>query len=263
MATNMKERLIKVENAAEEKASGALNQVQELGRKSLYAYLGMWRMIYDGAMDTVDSSKRMFNSVVERGAGVEQMAVNEAQEVVAQAETRVNQVQNRVRKTFRRSEQELEGQIEAILQRLDVPTRANVLKLNANIEALNKKINTVITAQTEGVVERPLPRYDELTAKEIVNRLDALTIDELVAVKQYEMAHENRVTVLREVDRRLQAMPIARYDALTVDEIEPMLATLDAEQLQAVAAYEAAHENRVTLLRSIESELEARETAAA
>lgn len=254
---------IEVEDCIEEKTNNALTQIQDLGRKSMFASLGMWRMIYDGAMNSVDRSKRLFDEAVERGEGVQESAMNNAKEMTNQVQESANQMQDRITSSFRRSKDEMDSQIESALNRLDIPTRSNIAELNAKLDALNEKLNEIMTAQAEPVVEQPMPRYDKLTAKEIVSKLAPLTIEELVAVKQYEMAQENRVTILREVDRRLKAMPIARYDELTVDEIEPLLSTLDVAQLENVAVYEAAHENRVTLLRAVESEVEARKTAVA
>lgn len=263
MAATANGQLIEVENMVEEKTNNALTKIQDVSRKSVSAYVGMWRMIFDGAKNTVDRSMRLFDDAAERGEDVEQKAVDNAQEITNQAEDRANKIQDRVTRTFRRSKDEMDSQIEAALNRLDIPTHSSIVELNAKLDALNKKLDEMIVVQAEPVVEQPMPRYDKLTAKEIVSKLAPLTIEELAAVKQYEMAQENRVTVLREVDRRLEAMPIARYDALTVDEIEPLLAKLDIIQLENVAEYEAAHENRVTLLRVIESEVVARKTAAA
>lgn len=263
MANIAQRQMIEVENMVEEKTNFALTQIQDVSRKSAFAYLGMWRMIYDGAMNSLDRTKRLFDEAVERGEGVEQKAMDNLKEMTGQVEEGANKMQDRLTRNFRRSKDELDSQIEAALNRLDVPSRSNIAELNAKLDALDKKLNEMIAMQAEPVIEQPMPRYDKLTAKEIVSKLDALTIEDLVAVRQYEMAQENRVTILREVDRRLKAMPIARYDDLTVDEIEPFLVTLDVAQLEAVAEYEAAHENRVTLLRAIESEVESRQTAAA
>lgn len=260
----IKEQAIELENMVEEKAGGALNRVQDATRKSFFAYLGMWGVAYDGAVGAADYSKRMFDKAVERGSSVEQSVMDEAQGLVANVEDQASEVRNRLKKRWQDSEQELEAQIKAALNRLELPSQSTLTALNDKIDRLSNKIDSLlVTAETEIVVAQPLPDYDKFTAKKIVGMLDKLTIEELVQVKQYEMAHENRVTVLREVDSLLEEMPIARYDELTVDEVEPLLATLDVEQLKVVAEYEAAHENRVTLLRAIESELETRETAVA
>ena len=260
----IKEQAVELENAVEEMATDTLTRVQDATRKSFFAYLGMWGVAYDGAVGAVDYSKRMFDKAVERGSSVEQSVMDEAQGRVANVEDQASEVRDRLKKRWRNSEQELETQIEAVFNRLELPNQSTLAALNEKIDRLNNKIDgLVVTAETEVVVTQPLPDYDKFTAKKIVSLLDKLTIEELVQVKQYEMAHENRVTVLRDVDRLLEAMPVARYDELTVEEIEPLLATLDVEQLKVVAKYEAAHENRVTLLRAIESELETRETAVA
>lgn len=213
MATAVKEQIIEVENTVEEKTNNALTQVTEVGRKSLFATLGIGRMIYDGALNGVDRSKRFLDEAVERGEGVEQKAMDNAKEISSQVEERASSVQERLSNTYRRSERGLENgldsQIEAVLNRLDLPSRSSIAKLNADLQALNEKVNGLVAAQVEVVVELPLAGYDKLTAKEIVSKLNGLTIDELAAVKQYEMAHENRVTVLRAVDSKVEGLKTA------------------------------------------------------
>lgn len=71
--------------------------------------------------------------------------------------------------------------------------------------------------------------------------------------------------LVKTVDGRLQgwlagaaahaAAPIAGYDALSAKDVVAKLAGLDAATLQAVRAYEAAHKNRVTVLREIDAKL--------
>ena len=156
---------------------------------------------------------------------------------------------------------EIEARIEAVLNRLNIPSREQIARLNAKIEALSHTIEELSMTEMDVIIREPLPRYEQMTAKEVVSQLDGLSIEELRAVREYEVAHENRVTVLREVDNRLQAMPIARYDQLTIQEIEPLLSTLSVAELNYLAQYEATHENRVTLLRAIETELKSRPAA--
>lgn len=49
----------------------------------------------------------------------------------------------------------------------------------------------------------PIADYDELNVKQVNEALEGLTAYELEKVRAYETAHKNRVTVLREVERRL------------------------------------------------------------
>ncbi len=54
-------------------------------------------------------------------------------------------------------------------------------------------------------VGEPWEGYGSLTAKEVNDRLAAASSESLAVARLYETAHRNRVTVLREIDRRLAA----------------------------------------------------------
>lgn len=54
-------------------------------------------------------------------------------------------------------------------------------------------------------VAEPWQGYGTLTAKEINDRLATASPESLAVARLYEAAHRNRVTVLREIDRRLAA----------------------------------------------------------
>ena len=59
------------------------------------------------------------------------------------------------------------------------------------------------TAPTNGSL--PISGYDEKTVGEISARLDTLTVDQLVRLKDYERRNKNRETLIREIDRRIGA----------------------------------------------------------
>ena len=54
-------------------------------------------------------------------------------------------------------------------------------------------------------IGEPWKGYGSLTAKEVNDRLAAASPESLAVARLYETAHRNRVTVLREIDRRLAA----------------------------------------------------------
>lgn len=263
-----------------------LKQLQKLPRNAVRAYAGFWGLAYDEAKDLVGRSREIFDRAEDKG-----------EELGTEARERVRKVYKRAEAEV---EEEAEEQVGEALEALDVPTQTRLDQLGRKIDALDRKLDGIVLQETgvknevghleqvtakrlaaleekldrlaqkvervmlmeaEEEVKEPLSGYDELTAKEIVKQLPRLTIAQLVAVREYELAGENRVTVLRAVDQRLEAMPIPHYDELTVEEIEPLLSNLDAAELSNLAAYEAAHENRVTLLRAVEDELEARTEA--
>jgi hypothetical protein len=47
--------------------------------------------------------------------------------------------------------------------------------------------------------ELAIPEYDQLSASQVVERLDGLTPDELDAVREYELAHRGRNTILGKI----------------------------------------------------------------
>ena len=47
--------------------------------------------------------------------------------------------------------------------------------------------------------------YDELNVGEVVERLDNLSAEELQRVRAYEQRNKNRGTLLKQIDRRINA----------------------------------------------------------
>jgi poly(hydroxyalkanoate) granule-associated protein len=260
----------------QEKVDNNIRQIRDAGRRAVLAYAGLWGMAYDEATALLDKGKSMLEEAEHRGETMESTATERVKKVSEQAKSRLQKVEARVdslqgkisSRTERvegKVEYDLEAQVERVLDRLGIPSRDRIMKLSEEIEALSLKLDAqmavergmVVKVEAEPVV-LPLVDYTELTAKEIVTMLDKLTVAELVEIKRFEEAHENRVTVLREVNRRIESMPLAGYDEMTVEEIERRLESLSMEQLDYLVAYEKAHQNRVTLLRSMEGAQEAR-----
>lgn len=53
--------------------------------------------------------------------------------------------------------------------------------------------------------QAPLRNYDQLTAKDVVNRLQRLSAQQATAILDYERARKKRATVIRAVEQRLAA----------------------------------------------------------
>jgi transposase len=260
----------------QEKMDNNIRQIRDAGRRAVLAYAGLWGMAYDEATTLLDKGKSMLEEAEQRGETMEsaaaervkkvgEQAKNRLQKVEAQVDSLQGKISSRAERAEGKVEYDLEAQIERVLDRLGIPSRDRIMKLSEEIEALSLKLDAQMAVERGMVVKveaepvmLPLVDYTELTAKEIVNLLDKITIAELVEIKRFEEAHENRVTVLREVNRRIESMPLAGYDNMTVEEIERRLESLSMEQLDYLVAYEKAHQNRVTLLRSMEGAQEAR-----
>lgn len=57
------------------------------------------------------------------------------------------------------------------------------------------------TAQRAEAQALPIPDYDELSASQVVERLDGLPVNDLAAVRAYEEAHRGRRTILFKIDQ--------------------------------------------------------------
>jgi hypothetical protein len=95
--------------------------------------------------------------------------------------------------------------------------------------------------------------YDSLTAGEIVSQLRGLTQTEVAKVYKYERANDNRSTILEAAESKFTDLPIATFDALTVDEISGRLEKLSKSELKVLRRYEAETKQRQTVLDRIDS----------
>ena len=210
---------------AQEAVEDNVKFVQKTGRKVALAYAGLLGMAYDEALAIVKRGRKLVDDAENRGEKMEAATLKQVKNVrkdvekqvkkqVKMAEKEVEKVQKRVVKQVRRSETKAENsidaQVERVLERMGIPSRERIIKLSAEIEALSRKIDQEVVQVVEipaAVAETqaaPLPSYDTMTAREIVALLDEMTPAQMAEVKAYEMAHDNRVTVTREIDRRLE-----------------------------------------------------------
>jgi len=217
MEVKLDVRNIDLRNTQEMMEDG-MKRVQKTGRKVALAYVGLLGMAYDEARAIVEKGREMVGEAENRGAKMEAASLRQVKNArhsvekqVKNAENRMEKVQKRFAKQLRRSESqaenEVDAQVERVLERLGIPSRDRIVKLSAEIEALSRKIDQeVVQAGLVKAVEMELPLdgYESMTAREIVALLDGMNADQLVEIKAYEMAHDNRVTIIREIDRRME-----------------------------------------------------------
>ncbi len=221
------------------------NEAVQTTQKAMRLQLGVIGLAYDALVNVLENSGDFLNRAIERGERIEATAKHEFEKYYNRAEEQVDTMQTRVTGIVKRAEKAVEENVEIAT---DIAIAAE-----AKAEAAAEEIMPEL--------EAPIANYDSMTAKEVNAQLDGMTNAQLQDVKIYEVANQNRVTIVREVNSKMVELPVANYDSMTVAELEPVLATLSAEELNAIKAYEIAHENRVTLLRAVDSELESEEEA--
>ena len=210
---------------AQEAVEDNVKFVQKTGRKVALAYAGLLGLAYDEARAILERGRKLIGEAESRGEALEAATLRtvknarhdvekQVEKQVKMAEKEMGKVQKRLVKQVRRSEAQAENsidaQVERVLERMGIPSRERIVKLSAEIEALSRKIDQEVVyatpVQTTVETVAPLPAYASMTAREIVALLDAMTPLQMAEVKAYEMAHDNRVTVTREIDRRLEVL---------------------------------------------------------
>jgi ferritin-like metal-binding protein YciE len=117
-------------------------------------------------------------------------------------------------------------------------------------------------AQAEGQIkgavasegDLAIPRYDSLTAEEILSKLSELSQIDLAKIDSYERKNDNRTTVLSRITALRGQEPWPGYDELTVAEIDAVLGEGDEQRAKDVVAYERTHKNRAGVIRSAQRE---------
>ncbi len=244
----------------------AYTDVKNGGHKVVLVSLGTMGMAQDTLQDLYKRTSGWYEKSYERGAEIEKRFRHDADEIWTEG-----------RKRFETAESDLETQVKKVVDRLKVPNQEEIKGLTKNLEDIEVRVENfvrnvlkiepkkvtepmeAVQAKVEEVVEAvvqlPFDGYNELTAKEINQRMGDMTLSELRKVLDFEAAHDNRVTVIREINRRLESMPIGNYDDLTVEDITHKLDDFDEAQLTIIAQYERAHSGRVGVLEYIEKRL--------
>ena len=249
------DQTIEVDNIEEEgRLRDRLRYLRTVPMNAVRAYAGFWGMAYDEAQELFKRSRDVFERAEDRGETLEE-----------DTRERMRTVVEKVQRRAEEAEESVEEQVQEVAAGVNLATREEIAALDKKVNALGRqvdallaKLDQMVIGQREPEVALPLAGYDDLTAKEVVAQLNSLTIPQLLVLRDYEMSRDNRVTVVREIDNRVNRMPVPGYDQLTVEEIEPLLPALTEPQLDYLVRYEANHENRVTLLRAIEQEQQSR-----
>jgi polyhydroxyalkanoate synthesis regulator phasin len=199
----------------------------ELG---LYLPLGAYSRAREGLSDlTTTRVRKLVDELVDRG------------EERTQAVTKV----------VRRRANKVEDVAETAAAKTQKQVRKTVKKASAATAPATAKMPRVAAPKTAS--ELPIASYNSLTASEILTELKGLTQTQLAKVYKFEKANEGRATILEAIDSRLTPLPIATYDALTVEEINGRLDKLNEGDLKTIRRYEVDTKNRATVLDKIDT----------
>lgn len=185
-----------------------LDPAVNLARKSALASVGAVAL-------TGDTLAGTFDRLAERGARVERAARTRLQATTADMRAGATEsgeqitAENKDRTTKARAA--LQQARDRLIDTLHLPTQSSVEQLNGELERLSTQIDKLRAARRQAKASaeakaagEPTPGYDKLNVEHAVELLATLPEAKLVAVRNYEQAHSNRITVLRAIDKLLE-----------------------------------------------------------
>jgi len=183
-------------NRVQTKVGDTTSAIAESPRRLIDASRGALNTTRDEADQLLERGENLFDKLVERGEEIETQQVNRIQRVWKGAA-------DLSRKQIDRVEHLAEQQMQFVLRTFNIPSMEDISRLDKELERMNRKLDAQL--KDKQLAAMPIANYDDLTAKEIIAQLNELDEVGLKAVEEFETAHGQRKTVLREVDHRLQA----------------------------------------------------------
>lgn len=174
-----------------------VQKVHTLRRKGVRTYLGLWGMAFDcvanGAFTVAQQGIQFVQEAEERGETVEQSLYNQFGEWERQAVNRLVWLRERI-----------DEQLPTAAAR---PISVPIVPADTAPTPHPVAMGTILIDSADPLCSSaplPLANYDQLMAKQVIDQLARLTLDELQAVQKYEKQHAARITVLRAIDQTLR-----------------------------------------------------------
>lgn len=205
-------------------------KAMDLGRKAYLTYLGVWGMGYDGVKNVYKEPMGWINKAEKRGKVVEKniAKIFEAYqkdfpgEVTKLAESVQHTATDLAKSAGSKAEEwakvgqkqfaqvvKWESAPGQVVEEIKVEAKAAAKSVNGSVKKVQEKGAAVVAEVqevAESAVEKIWKGYDELGVKEIVAGLESMSVSKLEELRTYEVGGKNRVTVVREIDARMQAM---------------------------------------------------------
>ncbi|MEZ4767697.1 MAG: phasin family protein [Caldilineales bacterium] len=183
-------------NRVQTRVGDTTSAIVESPRRLVNASRGALGTTREEADQLLARGENLFDKLAERGAAIESEQINRLHRVWKGAA-------DMSRKQLERVEHVAEQQMQFVLRTINIPSLDDISRLDKELERLNRKLDAQLKDKQLAAI--PLENYEDLTAKEIIAQLEGLDETGLKAVEEFESAHGQRKTVLREVEHRLQA----------------------------------------------------------
>lgn len=174
----------------QEKVEDGVKSAQDMGRKYALAYVGMWGLAYDKAMELWDAGMEMVDKAEKRGEELEMAWGKQFDKL--------------------QEKPELKKVVDAVEDSVDVVSKnaktvvSEVEKFLGQFQPKVEEAAKAVEIEVENMMDKVMLGYDEMAAKDIVGKLPGMSKESLIEIREYEVKGKNRVTVLREIDVLLE-----------------------------------------------------------
>jgi chromosome segregation ATPase len=186
---------------AERRAEEAESQVKEAERRAEQAE----RSTEEANRRAEEAEKR--TEEAESRAEQAERSTEEAQRRTEQAETNTEEAQRQTQKAEERAKEaekrteEAERQVEPAQRRAEQAEK-NTEKAQRRAEEAERSSSE---AESQGEDDLPLADYDSLNIRQISERLDELSVEEIIRLRDYEIRNKDRSTLVNRLNSRIEA----------------------------------------------------------
>ncbi len=204
---------IKLRNPQEQ--FGNVENVRDIAHKAILAYAGLWGMAYDSAKYGLENSQELLEKAEKRGEEMEQEFSKWYDRYLEQASGEFSKLLERYGENFEGVKEVITENTKGVKDVVTGNTKGVTDKVlsavrpgsnGKDVQGTVIEVAEAVAETVENVVKAPFDGYDSLTAKELIAKFDGMDDKALEMIRDYEAATKNRITVLREIDERLQAV---------------------------------------------------------
>ncbi|MFZ2489325.1 MAG: hypothetical protein WAZ19_14530 [Anaerolineae bacterium] len=168
----------------------------------------MPQRMLDASRGAFGTTREEAEQLIARGEDLFSKLVERGQDIEFVQNSRLNGVRKewsqRGMEQLHVAEEQIEQQIQHVLRMLHIPSSEDIKRLDGELDRIAKKLDAHLLERE--LANLPIENYKAMNVKDVTARLESLTMDELKAVQQFEMAHHNRKTIMREIEQRMEAM---------------------------------------------------------
>ena len=227
-------------------SSADMAALRKLARRIALTSAGAVALAYDTGKSTIAGSGQWLDKAEHRGEEVQEDVAKMKSEWEDQATNEAKRLREKISARLGGLDSQVTGQAEE----MSAEATRSAKRMADEAKSMGKSWESQVQQQIEQVLLRlGIPTRDQL--EQISREIADLSAKLDTYMARLGPAADTPVTTSA-------SAPLPDYDALNAKDVLAVLPGLTLEQLEALRAYEADHANRVTVLREVDEQIQAR-----